>query len=175
MKKYTSQFISVAFWVAGLFIIPGISFAAEPTALTSFIDFLYRTMSILFPILTAIGMLIVGYNIIKYLSSQDQKDQTMYKAGIWSSMGALLILFTFLGIIRVLAGTLGISSLGADITTADPAGVANGTAAGMSTIRNIALGISRYASDRLIPLMIGSALLFFMGNVVISMTHSDEE
>jgi len=156
-------------------VVPGVVFAQQGTTIVRLVELVETIMKALFPIITAMGILAFGYNIIKYLTSKNLQDQNIYKAGILNSLYALFIFFVFIGLITVLARSLGIPSLGADITTIDPAGVSAGQAEGISTLRNYALALAKFLSQRIIPLMIGAAILFFMGNIVISMTKSDNE
>ncbi len=171
-KKY---FPIVALVAMVTFIIPHVSFAA-PTAVINLVSLLESIISALFPVIVAIGILVFGYNIGKYLTSKDLADQNLYKSGIVNSIIALAVVFTIFGIIKLLASSLGISTLGVGITVSNPdAGLGSGTADGINTFRYYALEISKFISGRIIPIMVASALLFFVGNVVISMTKSDVE
>lgn len=157
-----------------ILIIPAVVFAQTSTIILDIVGFADTVIKAIFPILTALGILAFGYNIGKYLTSKDIVDQNVYKAGILNSLFALFIMFVIVGLITVLAKSLGIPSLGVDIGIADPSGLAGGTG-GIGTFRNYALGIARFLSQRIIPIMIACALMFFLGNIVISMTKSNVE
>jgi hypothetical protein len=109
---------------------------------------------------------------MKYLTSKNLSDQNLYKSGMWNSLIALLIMFIVIGLVRVLAKSLGVPVLGTDIGISTGQIVVND---GISSFRDIALTISRFASQRIIPIMVGGALLFFLGNIVISVTKSDSD
>ncbi len=159
--------------IVAILIIPGITFAA-PTALISLISIAESIINALFPIMIAAAILVFGYNIAKYLTSRDLSEQGLYKQGIWNSLLAVFILFVIFGLIKVLARSLGIPNLGVDIGIADPSGNVTGSG-GIATFRQIAFGVSRFISERIIPILIAVAVLFFMGNVVVSMTKNDQE
>jgi hypothetical protein len=156
--------------VLGLVMIPAVSFAAN--AIVSAVTLIETLMSAAFPIVTALGIVAFGYNVMKYLTSKNLSDQNLYKSGMWNSLIALLIMFIVIGLVRVLAKSLGVPVLGTDIGISTGQIVVND---GISSFRDIALTISRFASQRIIPIMVGGALLFFLGNIVISVTKSDSD
>ena len=176
MKKDISHTISsryIMLGALGFLILPGITFAvAQP--ILDLVGFIETVISAMFPIFMAVGILVFGYNIFKYLTSKNQADQNVFKSGIINSLVALFVLFVFFGVIKLLAGSLGITQLGGGIGTSSPEGLANGSG-GVSTFRNILLTVSAFISQRVIPIMIGAAILFFMGNTIISMTKGDNE
>jgi hypothetical protein len=131
-------------------------------------------ISALFPILTALGVIMFGYNVMKYLTSKNLADQGLYKAGIWNSLLALFVLFTVLGLVKILASSFGIDSITNSISTINPDGSTNGSGA-VSSFRNIALSVSKFLSQRILPIMVAGSLLFFLGNIVVSMSKSDNE
>jgi hypothetical protein len=151
-------------------MIPAVSFAAN--AIVSAVTLIETLMSAAFPIVTALGIVAFGYNVMKYLTSKNLSDQNLYKSGMWNSLIALLIMFIVIGLVRVLAKSLGVPVLGTDIGISTGQIVVND---GISSFRDIALTISRFASQRIIPIMVGGALLFFLGNIVISVTKSDSD
>jgi hypothetical protein len=156
--------------MVGLMVVPVVASAAS--AIVNFVTFIETLMSAAFPILTGLGIVVFGYNVMKYLTSKNLSDQNLYKAGIWNSLIALFIIFVLFGLIRVVANSLGIPVLGTDI------GIATGKIGdgnGITSFREIALTIARFGAQRFIPIMIGGAVLFFIGNIVISMTKSDNE
>ena len=155
-------------------IMPVIAFADTPTVILDIVGFADTVIKAIFPILTALGILAFGYNIAKYLTSKDIVDQNVYKAGILNSLFALFIMFVIVGLITVLANSLGIPALGVDISVADKSGLVGGSG-GIGTFRNYALGIARFLTQRIIPILIACALMFFLGNIVISMTKSNVE
>jgi hypothetical protein len=157
----------------GFVMIPSIAFAA-PQSIINLVTLVETIIQALFPIAVAVAVLTFGYNIAKYLTSKNLADQNVYKAGILNSALALFIIFVFLGVITVLANSLGIGSLGGNIGVSDPSGVAAGSG-GVSTFRNIALSVAGFISKRVIPIMVACAMLFFIGNIIISMSKSDVE
>jgi len=154
-------------------MIPGIALAA-PQSIINLVTLVETIIQALFPIAVSIAVLTFGYNIAKYLTSKNLADQNVYKAGILNSILALFVIFVFLGVITVLANSLGIGSLGGNIGVSDPSGVAAGSG-GVSTFRNIALSVAGFISKRVIPIMVACAMLFFIGNIIISMSKSDVE
>ncbi len=174
MKKISLNLNTIALLFATVLMVPQVTHA-QSTAITNLVSMVQNIITALFPILVAAGILMFGYNITKFLLSQDQKDQNLYKKGIWNSLIALFIVFVFVGIITTLANSLGIGALGQDITTSSPAGTTAGTAGGISTFRNISLSIAKFGSQKIVPIMIAVSLLFFIGNIVISMAKSDNE
>ncbi len=166
-KKILSSF-GILLAVALLF--PQVSFAAS--AIVNFVSFLERIVTALFPIIVAAGFLAVGYNLIKYLSSRTSTDQNVYKSGIVNSMIGLLAIFIVIGLIKILANSLGIGALGADIGIADSSGSGLGRT---GSFRYIALSVVNFVSGRIVPILIACAMLLFFGNIVISMTKSDVE
>lgn len=161
--------------VIGLIVAyPGLVHAQDTSVLVDIVSFIETILSALFPIMAAMGILMFGYNIGKYLTSKDIIDQNIYKSGILNSLLALFIMFTVFGLIKVVASSLGIPALNS-LQLADDSGKALGSAGGVSTFRYYALTISKFLSQRIIPIMIGVALLFFMGNIVISMSKSNVE
>ena len=176
MKSYFSRkkYLTHGTFIALVFLaIPGIAFAA-PQSIINLVTLIETIVQALFPISVAIAVLMFGYNIAKYLTSKNLADQNVYKAGILNSVLALFIIFVFVGIITVLAKSLGIANLGGTIGVSDPSGVANGSG-GISTFRNIALSVASFISKRVIPILIACAMLFFIGNIIISMSKSDVE
>lgn len=176
MKKHILSFskLGLSLLTAAVLIVPAFAFAQEPSTVIKLVSLVETIISTLFPIVTAVAILVFGYNIGKYMTSKTQADQNVYKSGIVNSLIALFIVFVLFGLIRVLANSLGIPSLGVDITVADPSGLGGGSG-GISTFRNIALTISEFISVRVIPILIACATLFFLGNVVVSMSKSDVE
>jgi hypothetical protein len=174
MKPYflTKKIVSnVGILIAICLLTPHVSFAA-PTGLTNFVSLLERLVTALFPIIVAGGFLAVGYNLIKYLSSKTSTDQDVYKAGILNSIFGLFIIFIVIGLIKILANSLGISALGVDIGIADNSGSGLGR---VGSFRYIALSVVTFVSSRIVPILIACAMLLFFGNIVISMTKSDVE
>ena len=174
MKSYFSTqkiLNSVAIITAVGLTIPNISFAA-PTAFVSLVALVEAIITSLFPIIVAAGFLAVGYNLLKYLASKTSTDQNVYKAGILNSIFGLFIILVVFGLIKILANSLGIPSLGVDIGIADPSGSGLG---GVNSFRHIALSVATFVSGRIIPILVACAVLFFFGNIVISMTKSDVE
>jgi hypothetical protein len=175
-KNYLFKKISIqsVFILVVVLLVPMIAFADTPTVILDIVGFADVIIKAIFPILTALGILAFGYNIGKYLTSKDIVDQNVYKAGILNSLFALFIMFVIVGLITVLANSLGIPSLGLDISVADKSGLVGGSG-GIGTFRNYALGIARFLTQRIIPILIACALMFFLGNLVISMTKSNVE
>lgn len=174
MKKnfLPKSIIAIVLYSAFTFLlVPQVSFAA-PNVLVSFVSFLQRIITALFPIMTAAGFLAVGYNLIKFLSSKTSTDQSIYKTGIINSFVGLLVIFILFGLIKILAGTLGIASLGAPIGVADPSGSGLGR---QGSFRYIIFSSTNFISSRLVPVLSASAVLFFFGNIIISMTKTDQE
>jgi hypothetical protein len=170
-KLHISKYIFVS--IAILALIPGVIFAAG-TAITNLVALIETILKALFPIMTALGILVFGYNVIKYLTSKTLSDQNFYKSGLLNSLFALFIFFTIIGLVSILARSIGIPALGEDLGLVGGQTAATGTGA-ISTFRGIALSISSFISNRIIPIMIAVALLAFLGNIVISMSKSDEE
>lgn len=157
-------------------VVPGLVLAqtGSPTIVT-IVAAVEGVIKALFPIITALAILAFGYSLAKYLSAKDLADQSIYKAGLLNSLIALFVMFTLVGLITVLARSLGIPNLGVDITTSTTAGISPGTASGISTFRNLALSLSKFVSTRIIPIMLAGAILFFFGNIVIGITKNDQE
>lgn len=174
MKKifHPKSIVTIVLYSAFVFLlIPQVSFAA-PTVLVNFVNFLQNIIKALFPIMTAAGFLAVGYNLIKFLSSKTSTDQSIYKTGIINSFAGLLIMFIIFGLIKILAGTLGITSLGAPIGIADPSGSGLGR---QGSFRYIIFSSTDFISSKMVPILSASAVLFFFGNIIISMTKTDQE
>ncbi len=152
-------------------LVPQISFAA-PVIVLNFVGFLERMISAIFPLMTAAAFLAVAYNLVKYLASKTSTDQNVYKAGILNSLVGLLVIFIVFGLIKVLATSLGISSIGQSIGIADPSGSGLGR---VGSFRYIALSIATFVAGRIVPILVACAVLFFFGNIIISMTKSDVE
>lgn len=157
-------------------VIPELVFAqaGSPTIVT-IVAAVEGVITALFPIITALAILAFGYSLAKYLAAKDLADQSVYKAGLINSIIAIFVLFTVVGLVTVLARSLGIPNLGVDITTSTTAGISPGTASGISTFRNLALAVSKFVSTRIIPIMLAGAILFFFGNIVIGITKNDQE
>lgn len=158
----------------GFLVLPGITFAAAQP-IVNLVSMIESIFSALFPLAIAAGVLVFGYNIFNYLRSKDLADQNLFKGGIINSLSALFVLFVFFGLIKVLARSLGIPELGVDLGTANNSDAFATASGGIATFRNIALQISKFVSQRIIPLMIAAGILFFMGNTVIAMTKGDQE
>jgi magnesium-transporting ATPase (P-type) len=177
MKKSFSSIISLRSEILvslGILMLPGVTFAvAQP--IISLVSLLESIITALFPIIIAFGILVFGYNIFNYLRSKDLANQNLYKGGIINSLGALFILFVFYGVIKVVARSLGIPELGVDLGTANNTDAFASASGGIATLRNIALQIAKFTSERVIPIMIAIGILFFMGNTVIAMTKGDQE
>lgn len=152
-----------------MLIVPHITFAAN--AIVSFVAFLERMINALFPLMIAAAILAVGWNLVRYLSSKTSTDQDVYKAGILNSILGLFVIFITVGLIRVLAKSIGVD-LGSTIGIADDSGLGMGA---QGSFRYIALTVAKFLSSRVVPIMIACALLFFFGNVIISMTKSNVE
>lgn len=150
-------------------VAPKITFAAN--AIVSFVAFLERILSMLFPIMVAAAILAVGWNLVRYLSSKTLTDQNIYKAGILNSVLGLFIIFITVGLIHVLARSVGVN-VGATAGIADDSGLGMGKP---GSFRYIALTAAKFLSARVVPIMIACAILFFFGNIVISMTKSNVE
>ncbi len=175
MKKIFlyNHILKNALVLAGVLMVIPLATSAASNTIISLVDFLEKFFSAIFPIVIAFAVLVFGYNIFKYMSSQDLADKNIYKGGIVQSLFAMLILFIFYGIIKVVAESLGIGPDSNLINTArDSEAFATG---GTMSFRNLALTIARFGSDRILPLMVAGGILFFMGNVVISMTKTDQE
>jgi hypothetical protein len=174
MNNIKIRYNHIAFIAAfGILFSPIVTFAAG-TTLTNLVTLIETTLKSLFPIMTALGILVFGYNVEKYLTSKNLEDQNIYKSGLLNSIFALFIFFTIMGLISILARSMGIPLLGEDI------GLAGGQkpifARGeITTFRNIILTISSFISGRIIPILISFGVLAFLGNIVISMSKSDEE
>ncbi len=154
--------------------IPGIASAA-PQPIVNLVVLIESIFSALFPIIVAFGVLAFGYNIFNYMRAKDLQDQNLYKGGIINSLIALFIIFTFFGIIKIFAASFGITQLGADLGTANNTDAFGQGSGAIYSIRNLALQIAKFTSQRIIPLMVAGAVLYFMGNTVIAMTKSDQE
>lgn len=150
-------------------IVPQITFAAN--AIVSFVAFLERMINALFPLMVAAAILAVGWNLIRYLSSKTSTDQDIYKAGILNSVLGLFVIFITVGLINVLAKSIGVD-LGATIGVADDSGLGMGAP---GSFRYIALTVAKFLSARVVPIMIACAMLFFFGNIIVSMTKSNVE
>jgi hypothetical protein len=158
----------------GVLLIPGVTFAvAQP--ILNLVSLIESIFTALFPIIVAVGVLVFAYNIFNYMRSSNLADQNLYKGGVVNSLIALFVVFTFFGIIKVLSTSLGIPQLGADLTTANNSDAFGNGSGGIATLRNISLGVAKFTSQRVIPIMVACAVLFFMGNTVISMTKTDQE
>jgi hypothetical protein len=175
MHYFSRKFntLPVFLGIAGVLLVPTVAFGAGEQ-LINIITMIERILGALFPIVTAAGILAFGYNVIRYLTSKDLADQNIYKSGLLNSLFALFIFFTVVGIVTIIARSFGIPTLGQDIGIANQSGSGSGTGA-IATFRGIALTVAKFISIRIIPIMIASALLFFLGNIVISMTKSDVE
>jgi magnesium-transporting ATPase (P-type) len=158
----------------GVLLIPGVTFAvAQP--IVNLVVLIESIFTALFPIIVAFGVLVFGYNIFNYIRSSDLANQNLYKGGIINSLIALFVIFTFFGMIKILSTSLGIPQLGVDLGTANNTDAFAEGSGGIATVRNISLRIAKFTSQRVIPIMVAGAVLFFMGNTVISMTKSDQE
>lgn len=150
-------------------IVPQVTFAAN--AIVSFVAFLERMVSALFPLMVAAAILAVGWNLVRYLSSKISTDQDVYKAGILNSLLGAFVIFITVGLIKVLAGAIGVN-LGDAIGVADNSGLGMGAP---GSFRYIALTVAKFISNRIVPIMIACAMLFFFGNIIVSMTKSNVE
>ncbi len=173
-RSYLSEYRQYAVIALAIVILaPHVSFAAG-TAITNLVTFIETILKALFPIMTALGILVFGYNVTKYLTSKTLSDQNFYKSGLLNSIFALFIFFTVVGLVSILARSLGIPALGQDLGLVDGQTAATGTGA-IATFRGIALSVSSFISNRVIPIMIAVAMLAFLGNIVVSMSKSDQE
>ena len=167
--KHKLEYVIIAI-IAVSFTVPHVAFAA-PTGFVGFVSLIEAIISSLFPLVTAAGFLAVGYNLIRYLSSKDSTDQNVYKAGIVNAMIGLFAMLVVYGVVSILAKSLGLT-LGSAATIADPSGSGTG---GINTFRYFAFKFSTFVSSRIVPILIASSTLFFLGNIVISMTKSNVE
>jgi hypothetical protein len=166
-KKYT---LGIYTGFLGIFI-PSFVFAEDNFAV-KIVGLAEAVVSALFPIVVTLAVIAFAYNIARYLSSKDIADQSIFKAGIINSFIGLFVIFTVFGTVKVLAQAFGIPSLGESLTVSDVSGL-GGT--GTKNFRDYAFLLARFFSQRIVPLMISSAVLMFFGNIAISMTKTDSE
>lgn len=155
-----------------ILIFPIFAFAQQQNFIVQIVDLLDAVITALFPLMIVAGVIAFAYNLMNYLVSQNNSDQSIAKSGIFNSLLALFVMFTIFGVIKILAQTFGIPSLGESLTIADSSGL-GGT--GGKTIRDYAFIIARFISQRIIPIMVSVAVLFFFGNIVIAMTKTDSQ
>ena len=119
MKKFIS--------FVGASMLPFVAFAqtygtSTNTGLSTLISDFGTVLSKLFPIAVAIAVLAFFYEVIMFIINKDKdvdKAKT-FKNGILWSLLALALIFTFFGLIKVIANTLGIGgTVGAGIGTTD--------------------------------------------------------
>jgi len=113
-SKISSLFTAGAF---GL-LIPVLAFA-QGNIFDNLLGLTQRVLKGLFPVITAVLILLLAYQIILFLKDDagDEK-KALHKSGIIKAVVALFIWFTFFGIITVVAGGLGVN-VGEDVTTQD--------------------------------------------------------
>lgn len=166
-KKYA---LGIYTGFLGIFI-PSFVFAQENFAV-QIVGVVEAIVSALFPIVITLAVIAFAYNVLRFMSSKESLDQSMYKAGIINSFIALFVIFTVFGTVKVLAVTFGIPSLGESLTIADPSGLGG---SGMKNFRDYAFILARFFSERIIPLIVAGTILVFFGNIAISMTKTDSE
>lgn len=173
MKQFLLKtFFLVSVACASIVATPLVTFADN--GLVKFVTLAEGIIQALFPIMVAVAILTFGYNLVKYLTAKDQIDQSVHKTGLFNSMIGIFVIFVIVGLITILAHSLGIPSLGADITVSDSSGLEAGSG-GIATFRHIALNISKFISARIIPILVACSLLFFFGNIIISISKSNVE
>ena len=94
-----------------LAFIPAVAFAqtAGTTGLAYLIIQIKGLLSALFPIAIAIGVLAFFYELIMFIVNQKNPDKSeTFKKGILWSLLALFLMFTFFGLLNVIANTLGL-------------------------------------------------------------------
>lgn len=116
MKKFLS--------LSAAFLAPGLAFAqattAHNTGLYSLVVSIQNLLKLLFPIMVAIGVLAFFYELIRFITAKSEDKKKEFQNGLIFSLLALFLMFTFFGILKVIANTLGVGdAVGAGVTTND--------------------------------------------------------
>ncbi len=93
-----------------LAFIPAVAFAqtAGTTGLAYLVIQIKGLLSALFPIAIAIGVLAFFYELIMFIVHKSDDKAEQFKKGILFSLLALFLMFTFFGLLNVIANTLGL-------------------------------------------------------------------
>ncbi|MDB4984396.1 MAG: hypothetical protein JWM20_575 [Patescibacteria group bacterium] len=107
MKKFLASLSTFA-------LIPALASAqiigtSGTTGLGSLVVQFKGLLSALFPIAIAIGVLAFFYELIMFIVHKSDDKAEKFKKGILMSLLALFLMFTFFGLLNVIANTLGLS------------------------------------------------------------------
>ncbi len=78
------------------------------------ISFVQDIVSDLFPIITAILIILLAWTIFRFMKAQGGEDKAASKKTMFNALVALFIWFTFFGIIQVVATSFGLG-IGDDV------------------------------------------------------------
>ncbi|HQV64729.1 MAG TPA: hypothetical protein PKZ56_00640 [Candidatus Paceibacterota bacterium] len=74
----------------------------------NFIAFLKRILTSAFPIITALLIVLFGYQVILFLTDKEVEKKEIHKGALIKSLIAIFLWFTIFGLITVLAKTVGV-------------------------------------------------------------------
>jgi hypothetical protein len=92
------------------------------TYFDSVFDWLRSILSSLFPIVTGVLVVLFGWNVIKFLRSQDAEKKAGLRDSLMKSLIALFIWFVLFGLIQLAAKIIGVDT-GGTVTSEDTIGV----------------------------------------------------
>jgi hypothetical protein len=82
----------------------------------NFIAFLKRILTAAFPLITALLVVLFGYQVILFLTDKEVEKKEIHKGALIKSLIAIFLWFTIFGLITVLAKTIGVR-VGDTVTT----------------------------------------------------------
>lgn len=138
----------------------------------SWANFVAKALNNLFPIVIALGGVFFMYQVIRFLFSQSESERAELRNSIGINIVILVVLLGFWGIIKMVTGMFGLT-LGTDIAIA---GNATSTCSA-NTIRGIITCLTKFISQKMIPVAVSFAALTFMWNIVkyLNKTNSEAE
>lgn len=76
--------------------------------------FVQRIMKGLFPTISALLILLFGYQVVKYLTDKSETEKAIHKSNLLKAIIAIALWFTLFGIIGLLANAVGVE-VGKDV------------------------------------------------------------